>query len=253
MKQLIWLILIICSCLPALAQDQGESGLLLTTPSIISYTGVGCATSATSASASCTLSAAGAVGDLLIINSKASSSSSTASAAVSFSGTAPCASTTTVIAPSFSTFQSNGGGFIAAMYACIITTASTATPKVTWTGGNGFVSSITVATYHTGTSWKTTFVDQTNTNVSSSSLGSCSTGTTSVTTNAVDLVVAICMNADNSQTWRALAGFTNRAASSLSFTGWYDRYVSTKSAQTALIPFSSADYSVGMIAAFASN
>lgn len=252
MRQLIWLILIICSSLPAIAQGEGESGLLL--GSQITYTGVSCTASATGRVASCALSASGAVGDLLVVASKSSSTTSAVGAALSFSGTASCASPAAVISPSSSTWENVGTQFITAMHACVITTAGATTPVITWTGTTGANTVIQVATYHTVSSWRTSFVDQTISNVTTSTLTNCSTGTTGTTTNANDLIVVVCGVGGSGVTWSTPNdSFTNRATSSSANLGWYDKISSNTAAQTAAISLSGAAGSVGMIAAFASN
>ena len=251
----VLLLLALLCCVPAIAQDQGESALLLASGgggATISYAGAACVGNASAASGSCTMGASGAIGDLLIVISKTSATSSTPTAAMTFSGTASCVSPTQVIAP---IWQSNGTGghFIAAMFGCIITTAGARSPVVTWVGADGTFTDIAVATYHTSTSWKSTFVDRTATNIAATSSTSCPTGTTAATTNAADLIVAVCMNFNVAETWGSLAGFTNRASSSRNTSGWYDKSVSATGTQTATVPLSAADFGLGMIAAFASN
>lgn len=217
----------------------------------ITYTGANCTGNASSAAASCTLNASGAVGDLLVIVSKSSSATNSVTAALTFSATSSCSSPTQVVAP---TWQSNGGAhFSATMFACVITTAGANVPVVTWTGVDGTFTDIAVATYHTTTSWKSTFTDQTATNIAATSTASCPTGTTSTTNNATDLVLALCTNFNAGQTWGTLSGYTNRANSSRNTTGWYDTSVTVTGAQSATVPLSASDYGLGMIVAFASN
>ena len=209
----IVLTLMTALCLPAFAQDQGESALLFAgggTLATITYAAAHCVGSTSTATASCALAASGAVGDLLVLASKSSTVVNTATAAVSFSGTASCSSPTQVIAPQW---QPNGSGhFSAVLFACIITTAGATTPAVTWTGGDGSFTDIVAGTYHTTASWKSTFVDKSASNIVVTASTGCPTGTTAATTNANDLIVATCNNFNVAETWGTLAGFTNRAA-----------------------------------------
>jgi hypothetical protein len=232
--------------------------LLFTAPIVgaqtIAYTGASCTRHSSAITASCTLAAAAAVGDLEVITSKSASTTPSVTAVLTFSGTASCPKGTQVIAPGAATWQSNGAGhFVTTMFACIVTTAGAASPVVTWFGTDGTFTDIKVATYHPVTSWASEFVDKAATHVAATSSKSCPMGTTAATANAKDLIVAVCDNFNVAETWGALTGFTNRSASSTNTTGWYDTTVSSTGAQTATIPLSSDDHGVGMIAAFAAN
>lgn len=207
---------------------------------------------------SCTLGASGAVGDLLIVASKAAASANTATIGYSFTGTSSC-TLTPVIASGAGTYQPNSGAsqtFISALAACIITTSGANTPTVTWTGtttGGTAFTDIQAFTVHTTNTWKTTFTDQTATSVAATSTTSCPTGTTSATINANDFIVANCENFTAGQTWGALTGFTQYASASRNTAGLYYKSVTSTGTQSASIPLSASDWGVGMIAAFASN
>jgi hypothetical protein len=200
--------------------------------------------------ANCTLGASGAVGDLLIVRSKTASSGA-ATVTYSFTGTSSC-TLTTVNPPAF---QPNGGGtFTVASAGCIITTTGANTPVATWTGSSTFFTDIEAFTIHTTTSWKTTFVDAVSTPVVATTTGvTCPTGTTAATTTANDFILATCDVFNAGQTWGALSGFTQYAAASRNTAGIYYKTVTSTGTQTAIVPLSTTDFGVGMIAAFASN
>lgn len=204
--------------------------------------------------ANCTLAASGAVGDLMIFRSKSSIVTGTATLAITFSGTASCATPTQVIAP---TQQTNGAGkFVIAEYACLITTAGANNPVATWSGTaiSGTFTDINVFTVHTSNTWKTTFIDQTATPVVASVTStSCPTGTTAATTTANDFILATCDVFNAGQTQGAMAGFTAITGASTNTSLAYYKVVTSTGTQTATVPLSATDFGVGMIAAFASN
>lgn len=215
----------------------------------ITVTSAVCVGSAVAQLASCTLGASGVVGDLLVIRSKTASTAA-ATVAWSFSGTSSCTPTTVNAA----TFQGNGTGtFTVASAGCIITTAGANTPMATWTGSTSFFADIEAFTVHTTNTWKTTFVDQVQANVGTTTSTSCPTGTTTATTTANDFILATCDVFNAGQTWGALAGFTQYATASRNTAGIYYKTVTSTGTQTAIVPLSATDFGVGMIAAFASN
>lgn len=219
----------------------------------ITVTSAVCTATGVANTATCTLAASAAVGDLLIIKSKSSGTASgTNTIAITYGGTAACTAAQ-VIAP---TQQTNGGAsFVVAESGCIVTAAGAAAPIVTWVGtfiGGTFVD-IEAFTVHTTNTWKTTFVDQVATNVVATTSTSCPTGTTAATTTATDFIFATCDVFNAAQTWGTLAGFTQYAAASRNTAGAYYKSVSSTGTQTATVPLSATDFGVGMIAAFASN
>jgi hypothetical protein len=220
----------------------------------ITYTGASCTRHSSGVTASCTLAIPASVGDLEIITSKAASNTAAVRAVLTFSGTASCPKETQVIAPGAATWQPNGSGhYVTTMFACIVTTTGVASPVVSWFGTEGTFTDIKVSTYHATTGWTSDFVDRVATNVAATASESCPTGTTAVTANANDLIVAVCDNFNEAETWDTLTGFTNRPTSSTNTAGWYDTTVSSTGAQTATIPLSIKDHGVGIIAAFAAK
>jgi hypothetical protein len=139
------------------------------------------------------------------------------------------------------------------MYGCIITTGGANTPVATWTLTTASFTDVMAAVYHTTGTWNSTFIDQSAISLNNTSTTTCPTGTTAATTNAHDLLVAICLNFNVGETWGALSGYTNRAGSSRNTSAWYDSTTSTTGTQSTTIPLSSTDFSLGMIAAFASS
>jgi len=211
-----------------------------------------CVANTGTATANCALAATVVVGDLLVIKSKTANSGGTPAMAITYSGTTPCTASA-IIAP---VLQGNGPGtFAVAESGCIVTTGGTITPVATWTGGGvaGSFTDIQAFTIHTSTTWKSTFVDKTATNVASSTSTTCSTGTTAATTTANDFIYATCDVFNAAQTWGALGGFTQYAAASRNTAGAYYKVVTSTGTQTAAIPLSSTDFGAGLIAAFASN
>lgn len=204
------------------------------------------------ATTSCTLGAAGVVGDLLILKSKSSATVAGGVGPVwSFSGTASC-SPVEIVPPAL---QPNGAGIFAVEEAaCIVTTGGVTTPVVTWGGAGtaGFVD-IEAFTVHTTNSWKTTFVDQIATNAAATTGVTCPTGTTPATTTANDFILATCDVFNATQTWGALTGYTQYAAVSRNTAGAYYKVVTSTGAQTTAVPLSATDFGLGIIVAFASN
>lgn len=220
-------------------------------PTISIVTAASCNGSSGTAAGTCTNTGASVIGDLIILVSKSQSNSS--GATIAFTGTLPC-TPTAVIAPSVATWQSNGPAhFIAAIYACIVTSAVTAAPIGTWTSGTGGFTDLRVGTYHSTAGWKVAFADQNMQVISATSQVSCTTGTTPATTSANELIVATCDVFNNSQTWNALATYTSQTVVESTSAGWYSKQVSSTGTQTAAIVLSAADFGLGMIATFASN
>lgn len=233
------------------AVQGGGAGGGAGAPTLSIVTTASCNGSSGTAAATCTNTGASAIGDLVIFVSKSQSNSS--GATIAFTGTLPC-TPTAVIAPSVATWQSNGPAhFIAAIYACIVTSAVTAAPIGTWTSGTGSFTDLRVGTYHSTAGWNATFADQNAQSISASSQTACSTGTTPPTTSPNELIVATCDVFNNSQTWNTLATYTSQTVVESSSAAWYSKQVSVTGTQTAAIVLSAADFGFGMIATFASN
>jgi hypothetical protein len=253
MKFVSLLALLLIALPLAAKQDNGESGLLLGTGRIIAPTTALCVANTATATANCTAAAASAFGELMIVISKTASVSSSATAALTFTGTAPCTSKIQAITPA-STFQSNGSGhFVVSVYACLVNTATTIHPVITWTGGSGSFTDISLLTYSANFTWNSATADKTVVSLNNTASTSCATGTTAATVGSNDLVLAFCENFNAGQTWGTTTGYTNRTANERNTLGWYDKVVTTTGTQSATIPLSASDVSVGMIVAYKSN
>lgn len=210
----------------------------------------GCVNLASATTVTCALGSNVTSGNLLVVVSKAQNNSGTGTPAFTSSAGVSCTWVQAVPV----TLIGTGTPFDATMYTCLVPSTGAQTVSVTWTGTTGGpFTDLTVAEYSTSTSWNSTVLDQQASSLNSASTTSCVTGTTSATTNANDLVVAVAENFNAGQTWGALAGFTNRAASSRNTVGFYDKVVTATGTQSTTIPLSAADSSTGMIAAFRSN
>ncbi len=255
MKKLILFLLIAASAYPQIISGNGSltgNGSLGTTASGPTISSVqGCVNSASSSlTATCAMGSSITSGNLLVVTSKTENTTGTGTISVTSSSGVSC----TWVQAVGSIPVSSGSGFNTAMYTCNIPSTGAETIQVTWSGTTGpNFTDIAVTEYQTSTSWKATVLDQSQFAYGSTSTTSCATGTTSATTNANDLIIAISQNFNSAETWGSLAGWTNRAASSRNTTGWYDQVVTSTGAQSATIPFSAADTCTGMIAAFASN
>jgi hypothetical protein len=251
MKALATFLLVFIATYPAMPQEviyarfKPSSGGAPT----ITVTSAFCVGNGGATTATCTLAASAAVGDLLVLISKSATSVSTVT--WTFTGTPACTPTNS-IAPSAATTQTNGGTFIAAIAGCIVTSAGAAIPIATWTGSPTFTD-IQAFTVHTTNTWKTTFTDQTASSVSATSTTSCPTGTTSATTNANDFILVVCENFNSANTATTLGGYTFFTGASRNTSRVYYQSVTSTGTQSATSTLSTADFSVGMIVAFASN
>ncbi len=214
----------------------------------ITLTSSVCKGNAALPAATCTLASSAAVGDLLLLLTK-TESDPLASVAFTYAGVPACTPTAVIS----EVFQTSASKFSVGLYGCIVTTAGAAAPIATWTGASGNFTDIVAAVYHTTNTWKSTFVDRSASSVNVTSIASCPTGSTAATTTATDLVIVICSNFNTSETLGTLAGYTGRSALSTDSTQWFDKQVSATGVQSATYAMSAADFSVGFIAALASN
>ena len=206
----------------------------------------GCVGNASGASATCAMPGNVTAGNLLVVTSKTDGVSVTAFTATSSAGVT-CTWTSAGVA------QHTVSNFAGGMAYCVVPSTGAQTVQVTATGGSGSFTDIAVAEYSSSSGWAASPLDVFTSSVNTASSTSCPSGTTSATTNANDLVFGACMTWNAGQTWGAVSGFTNRAASSRNTTGAYDKTVTSTGTQSFTGVLSASDISIGFVAAFKAN
>lgn len=216
----------------------------------VSYIG-GCVNSASALTNNCTASPSSTSGNILVAVSKVQNNSGNG---------VPTFSTTGVTCPwrrlLVPTDISTGNSYNATVYACIMSSSGTAVTTVTWTGTTGGpFTDLSISEYHSTATWNASLFDRSTVLSNTTSTTSCPTATTALATqNANDLLLAICVNFNNAQTWGTLSGWTTHAASNRNTTGVYSKTQTATATQTATVPLSSADRSNGILIALqASN
>lgn len=216
----------------------------------VTYVG-GCVNSASALTNNCTASPSSTFGNLLIAISKAQNSSGNGVPTFSTTG-ATCAWRRLIVPTDIST----GNSYNATVYGCLLTSSGTAVTTVTWTGTTGGpFTDLSVSEWHTTGTWNASFFDRSSVLANVTSTTSCPSGTTALATqNSNDLLIGICENFNNAETWGALSGWTNRATSSRNTTGVYSKTQTSTATQTVTVPKSVADTSTGILIALqASN
>lgn len=216
----------------------------------VTYIG-GCVNSAAALTVNCTASPNSTAGNILVAVSKTQNSSGTA-VPTFVSNSGPICNWVQAVPP---TPIGTGNGYNATVYTCILPTSAAENVKITWTGqSGGTFTDISVSEWHSTATWNSTLLDRAMFTQHATSTTSCGSGTTPTTQNANDLLVGICENFNNAETWGTLSGWTNRATSSRNTTGIYSQTATTKATQAVTIPLSAADMSGGfLIALQASN
>jgi hypothetical protein len=247
-------VLLVVTCLSCLSFGQlsGEASLsgsatLTQSPVSSGATYVNyCVGSAASTAATCATNINIASGNLLVVRTKTSSSGSTATVTLSISaGTGACGTWSYAI-----NATTLNGNFQNAVGYCIVSGSGTATIQAAWTNGTGILTDISVAEYQPASAWGSPVLDGSAVyTITSPAQSTCPTGNIT-TTNANDLLVAVCDVWNNAQTWNALPGWTNEANSERNTSGWYDQYVTSTGTQSAAIPLSVNDTGTGIILAF---
>jgi hypothetical protein len=189
-----WMLLGMLS-VPALAQGgqtlAGPSTLAgpqAAAPATLTVTLVGsCAVSSGSSStASCTPSAGGSVGDLILFSSKITNTSGTPTVAFS---SAQCAATPIPLI--FVNANGTGSALAQATYGCLSSSTTAASATVTWTGSTGTSPQLSVGIQHSTGGWNTPLLDVSNSSVNASSVN-CPTGSAGTTRNPNDFIYVTC-------------------------------------------------------------
>lgn len=210
----------------------------------------GCVGNASSLTTNCTLTWTS--GNLLVAASKTENTSGTAAPVFTSTSGANCPWVRAMPPTAIAT----GSGFNSTMYTCILAGSGSQTVTITWSGTTGAnFTDLSVSQWSTTSTWNNPVLDRAINNSNTTSTTSCPTGTTGLATqNANDLLIAVCQNFNNAQTWGALTGWTNRATSSRNTLGLYSKAVTSTGTQSTTVPLSAADQSQGMLIALqASN
>lgn len=178
----------------------------------------------------------GTSGSLVFLTSKLGTTASTNTVAFTLTGATCSASSLTTVG---TTVTAN---FQQAIGWCLLSNSATVTPAVAWSVSPGGTFTDLTTTMFTSTSgFNSSPLDQSiQTAVSATAQTSCSSGSTSATTNANDLVVGVGMNFNVGQTYTSgTTGYTPITAGSRNTTSVQYKNVSATGAQSFALTFTS--------------
>lgn len=206
-----------------------------------------CTGTAASVTSTCTASAGGNSGDLVVANSLSQNTSGTGVAAFSSS---QCTTWFPLVPPS-----TNGSGMAmdAAIYGCILSSSTTPAVSVTWSSVNASNSSIQVQVLHSSTGWNNPIVDRYLSSVHTTASTNCAFGATNTTRNPNDYILAVCSVLSATETWTQPSGYTFTSGGSTTHVGFFDQLATTTVTPSATASMTSSADSTGEVVALQAN
>lgn len=248
--RMIFVFLVLLLSLPALAQDQGESALLLVSgggsSGIVSYVQgvVGTGTPSGASSASFTVTS----GDLVFAIMKIGNTNVGVASVTPGSTGVTCTWTKSAAVDA----DVNGSSTIQAAW-CIPSSSGLMSVTAVWSGENNSTdfADIAVMQLHSTTGFAATPLDVSaiGTPVNSSI---CSSGS-ATTTNSHDAIVGVCENWNAAQSYPTVSGYTYESTSSRNTAGLYFAATTTTGSQSFTINGLTTDSATGLLFAFKTN